>query len=83
MNENINSYYNFEQMRKFRERGVIIPDLNSVRIGYEVALENISAGSKLHPFVRINGSKTEIHAGANIGASGPATLDNSWIGEML
>ena len=45
MNENINSYYNFEQMRKFRERGVIIPDLNSVRIGYEVAQENISAGS--------------------------------------
>ena len=81
MNENINSYYNFEQMRKFRARGVIIPDLNSVRIGYEVAKENISAGSKLHPFVRINGSKTEIHEGANIGPSGPATLDNSWIGE--
>ncbi|MEC9360321.1 MAG: hypothetical protein VX985_00630, partial [SAR324 cluster bacterium] len=68
-------------MRKFRERGVIIPDLNSVRIGQEVPQEKISSGSKLHPFVRINGSKTEIHAGANIGLSGPVTLDNSWIGE--
>ena len=81
MNENENSYYKPEQLCKFQEHGVIIPDLSSVRIGREVAAEKIFAGSTLHPFVRINGSKTEIHAGASIGQSGPATLDNSWIGE--
>ena len=79
MNENENSYYNPEQLRKFQEHGVIIPDLSSVRIGREVAVKNFSAGSTLHPFVRINGSNTEIHAGANIGLFGPVTLDNSWI----
>ncbi|MDP7175526.1 MAG: hypothetical protein QF647_04885, partial [SAR324 cluster bacterium] len=81
MNENENSYYNPEQLRKFQEHGVIIPDLSSVRIGREVAVKNFSAGSTLHPYVRINGSNTEIHAGANIGLFGPVTLDNSWIGE--
>ena len=81
MNENENSYYNPAQLRKFQEHGVIIPDLSSVRIGREVAFDKIAAGSTLHPFVRINGSNTEIHAGANIGLFGAVTLDNSWIGE--
>ena len=83
MIENENSYYSPDQLRKLQEQGVILPDLSSVRIGREVAAEKISAGSTLQPFVRINGSKTEIHAGANIGLSGPATLDNSWIGENV
>jgi len=83
MNENDNSYYNPDQLRKLQEQGVIIPDLSTVKIGREVAAEKISTGSTIHPFVQINGSKTEIHAGANIGMSGPATLDNSWIGENV
>ena len=83
MNEYEKSYYTPDQLRKFQEQGVIIPDLSSVKIGCEVAAEKIYAGSILHPFVRINGRKTEIHAGAHIGMSGPATLDNSWIGENV
>ena len=83
MNVNENSYYDPDQLRKFREHGVIIPDLNSVRIGREVEVEKISAGSTLHPFVRITGNKTEIQAGAIVGLSGPTTLDNSWIGENV
>ena len=83
MNKYENSYYTPDQLRMFQEQGVIIPDLSSVRIGCEVAAEKISAGSTLHPFVRINGRKTEIHAGAHIGMAGPATLDNSWIGENV
>ena len=83
MNEKNNSYYNLGRLRKLQEQGVIIPDLSTVRIGREVAAEKISTGSTIHPFVRINGSKTEIHTGANIGMSGPATLDNSWIGENV
>ena len=83
MNENENSYYNPDQLRKFQEQGVIIPDLNSVKIGREVVAEKISAGSTLHPFVRINGTKTEIRTGATVGLSGPTTLDNSWIGENV
>ena len=81
MNEKENSYYNSKQLSKFQEHGVLIPDLSSVKIGREVSPEKISPGSTLHPFVRINGSKTQIHTGANIGVCGPATLDNSWIGE--
>ena len=81
MNDNKNIYYNPEQLRKLRERGVIIPDLSSVRIGMEVSAEKFSSGSILHPYVRINGCKTEIHKGAQIGVYGPVTMENSWIGE--
>ena len=81
MNENKNIFYNPEQLRKLRERGVIIPDLSSVRIGMEVSGEKFSPGSILYPFVRISGIKTEIHKGAKIGVYGPTTLENSWIGE--
>ena len=44
MNENDNSYYNPDQLRKLQEQGVIIPDLSSVRVGREVAAEKISTG---------------------------------------
>ena len=81
MSEIETSYYNSEQLKNLQQRGVVIPDLSTVKIGMEVSPENICSGSTLHPFVRINGSKTKIYSGANIGVYGPATLENSWIGE--
>ncbi len=50
MNENENSYYNPEQLRKFQEHGVIIPDLSSVRIGREVGNEKICSRLNTAPF---------------------------------
>ena len=63
------------------ERGVHIPDLNLVYITRDVKLENIAHGCTIYPFVRITGSKTQIHSGARIGARGPVILENSLIGE--
>ena len=81
MDEKTSYYYNREQLRDFLERGVKIPDLNSVKIGREIKPEKISPGTILYPFVRIIGSKTRILQGAQIGVFGPATVQDSWIGE--
>ena len=81
MNENESKYYSPEEIRKIQERGVQIPDLRSVFIAREVKPENILPGCIIHPFSRISGAKTQIHSSAHIGLSGPATIENSWIGE--
>ncbi len=47
----------------------------------ENSREQFSPGCTLYPFVRITGSKTQIHSGAEIGTRGSVTLENSWIGE--
>ena len=81
MNENESKYYSPEEIRKIQERGVQIPDLRSVLIAREVKPENILPGCIIHPCSRISGAKTQIHSSAHIGVSGPATIENSWIGE--
>ena len=81
MRDNTDYYYSMEELRIFINKGVIIPDLNSVKISKEIAFEKIESGSILNPFVRISGAQTEIQSGANVGLQGPVTIDNSWIGE--
>ena len=81
MNENESKYYSPEEIRKIQERGVQIPDLRSVLIAREVKPEHILPGCIIHPFSRISGAKTQIHSAAQIGVDGPATIENSWIGE--
>ena len=73
--------YSQKDLKKLLEKGVHIPDLNLVHITRDVQLENIAPGSTIYPFVRIAGSKTQIHSGARIGVRGPVTLENSFIGE--
>ena len=81
MNENESKYYSSEEIQKIQERGVQIPDLRSVLIAREVKPEHILPGCIIHPFSRISGAKTQIHSAAQIGVDGPATIENSWIGE--
>ena len=81
MNESKLNYHSREKILKLQESGVKIPDMNSVYVGQEVKLERIYSGCTIHPLTRITGSKTHIHSGAQIGVSGPATLENSWVGE--
>ena len=81
MNENESKYYSIEEIRKFQERGVQVLDSSSVFISRDVEPENILPGCIIHPCSRISGAKTQIHSSAHIGVSGPATIENSWIGE--
>ena len=81
MSEEELSLHSQEEIRGLRERGVQIQDVNSIHVGREVQLENISPGCTIYPFVRIIGPETQIHSGAQIGVRGSVTLENSWIGE--
>ena len=81
MNENESKYYSIEEIRKFQERGVRVLDSSSIFISRDVEPENILPGCIIHPCSRISGAKTQIHSSAHIGVSGPATIENSWIGE--
>lgn len=81
MKEKALNCYSSNEIRKLQENGVNVPDLDSVKISRDVQLEHISPGCTLYPFVRITGSKTQIHSGTEIGTRGSVTLENSWIGE--
>ena len=81
MYEELLNSFSQKDLRNLLERGVHIPDLNLVHITRDVKLENIAPGCTIYPFVRITGSKTQIHSGARIGARGPVILENSLIGE--
>jgi hypothetical protein len=64
--------------------GVHIPDTRNVTIGDEVDIERLSGkGVTLYPGVRIFGSNTFISEGAQIGAEGPVTIENCWIGPQV
>ena len=62
-------------------RGVVIPSPEHLFIAQDVPLEAIAPGVVLHPFTRLSGGGTRLDAGAVIGASGPATLENAWVGK--
>jgi len=81
MHEESLKYYSQKDLNNLLEKGVHIPDLNLVNITRDVKLENIAPGSTIYPFVRITGSKTQIHSGARIGLRGPVILENSFIGK--
>nr|ADI18009.1 hypothetical protein [uncultured delta proteobacterium HF0200_19J16] len=81
MHEKSLKSYSQKDLSILLERGVHIPDLNLVHITKDVQLDNIASGSSIYPFVRITGSKTQIHSGARIGVRGPVILENSFIGE--
>ena len=61
-------------------RGVMIPSAEHLFIAQDVPLEAIAPGVVLHPFTRLSGAGTRLDAGAVIGASGAATLENAWVG---
>ena len=63
------------------ERGVVLPDPDSVFIAPEVDPARIHAGAVIHPGCRIGGAETAIGPGAQIGAESPVTLRNCQVGK--
>jgi len=63
------------------EKGVTIPNPESVEIGDEVDIERISGdGVSVYSGCKIFGSSTLILQGSNIGYEGPVTIENCQIG---
>ncbi|HEX7926398.1 MAG TPA: hypothetical protein VF678_02335, partial [bacterium] len=73
-------YYTDAEVAALASRGVVVPLPGQVAIHRSVSLERIALGAVLHPFTRIAGAQTRIDAGAVIGKSGPATLEDAWVG---
>ena len=63
------------------ERGVVLPDPDSVFIAPEVDPARIHPGAVIHPGCRIGGAETAIGPGAQIGAESPVTLRNCQVGK--
>ncbi len=62
------------RLTRLAEGGVTIVDPRQTWIGPEVVPERIYAGAVLHPGTRLEGARTWLGAGAQIGTEGPATL---------
>ncbi len=70
-----------EKVRTLLQKGVRIPNPNSVEIGDEVDPGRISGdGVVIHSGCKVFGEKTLILEGARLGFEGPVTVDNCRIG---
>ena len=73
-----------EKVEALLAKGVHIPNPWAVDIADDVDVERISAdGVTLHQGTRLRGSQTVISAGCIIGAEGPVTIDNCWLGPRV
>ena len=73
-----------EKVARLLERGVRIPNPLSIDIGDEVDLERIaSEGVVIYPGCRIYGSETVISPGVELGAEGPATVVDCYLGPSV
>ncbi len=68
-------------MEQLIERGIRLPNPESVTIGKDVDLRRIAnSGVVIHGGCKISGSSTCICAGSEIGREAPATVENCYIG---
>src|SRR5579862_4034412 len=74
------TWYSDIELERLAARGVHLPRPDQVAIRRDVPLDRLAPGARLHPFCRLTGAATRVDAGAEIGAGGPAVLDNSWAG---
>ena len=73
-----------EQMQRLLTKGVNIPNPQTLDIGDEVNIDQISAqGVTLYPGCRIYGSKTVISSGCKLGYEGPLTLEDCQLGQAV
>ncbi len=73
-----------DKIRRLIDKGVTFCNPLSVDIGDEVDIDRISGdGVKIYPGCRIDGDKTVISAGAQIGREGPATIEDCQIGPRV
>lgn len=68
------------RVRRLMDQGVDIPAPQQVFIGAEVVPERVRAGARLLPGARIEGSRTWVSAGAEIGSEGPASARDCVLG---
>jgi bifunctional UDP-N-acetylglucosamine pyrophosphorylase/glucosamine-1-phosphate N-acetyltransferase len=64
-------------------RGVVIPAPASVEIGEEVRPERIAPGVVIHAGCRIAGASTSIGPGSDLGAEGPAAVEDCQLGRNV
>ena len=73
-----------DKISALRAKGVTISNPESVEIGEEVEVNQISGnGVALHPGCRIRGRSTVISSGCNIGVEGPVTIDECQLGKNV
>ncbi|MDY0340193.1 MAG: UDP-N-acetylglucosamine pyrophosphorylase [Coriobacteriia bacterium] len=74
----------YEKIVRLRAKGVEVPSPASVDIGDTVDTDRISGDDVvIHPGCRIHGAKTVISAGCVLGAEGPVTIDDCWLGPRV
>ncbi len=70
-----------EATLRLREKGAAIPLSATILLENDVRLERIAGKDVvLHPGCRIRGEKTLILKGAKLGAEGPVTIENCYVG---
>jgi len=70
-----------EATHRLREKGAAIPLPDTILLESDVRIERIAGeGMVLHPGCRIRGERTLILEGAKLGAEGPVTVENCYIG---
>ncbi|MBW2574987.1 MAG: hypothetical protein JRC88_05770, partial [Deltaproteobacteria bacterium] len=72
---------NFLSIEKLLQKGVKIPNPQSIEIGPEVDRDRISGdGVVIHTGCKLYGSSTLILRGTKIGYEGPVTIENCQVG---
>ncbi|MCK4825393.1 UDP-N-acetylglucosamine pyrophosphorylase, partial [bacterium] len=75
---------NFLRIDKLLQKGVKIPNPQSVEIGPEVDTDRISGdGVVIHAGCKLYGSSTLILRGAKLGYEGPVTIENCQVGSQV
>ncbi len=62
------------------QKGAFIPHPDSVHIGDEVELANVSGDIAIYPGCRVYGAGTVLSAGVSLGAEGPVTVEDCRLG---
>jgi hypothetical protein len=66
------------------QKGVLIPNPESVEIGDDINIERIaSEGVTIHSGCKLLGAQTFLAKGAQIGFEGPVTIDNCYVGSNV
>ncbi|MCT1458474.1 UDP-N-acetylglucosamine pyrophosphorylase [Aestuariimicrobium sp. p3-SID1156] len=74
----------FDKAQALIDKGVSIPNPWTIDIADDVTVDRISGeGVVLHPGTRLRGAKTVISAGCILGAEGPVTVENCWLGPRV
>ena len=68
------------RVESLRARGVEVVDPRQTYVGAEVDLDRIHPGSVLHPGVRLQGARTLLAPGAEVGTEGPVTVRDAVLG---